>query len=371
MKTIRNIALTLVTAAILYVAIGQAPAGAAEAPSAPAADPSSAETITYSLLLMRDSAVRAELKLLPKQATALDALIAEVEYPMFVAREASAQDREAALASIKETWRPRLESTLTAPQRARLDQLVFQARGSAALVSPEIVAHLSLSDHQIAQITKIRTETAAVDPAKKASAARRANSQSVSGGKRNTDGSGAILAVLNDPQRTMLDDLRGKPFDLSGVKWVATAAPELRSVETWINSEPLELKQLRGKVVIVHFWAFGCINCIHNLPCYQRWYDRFPPDRVTIIGIHTPETESEHSAENLRDKVAEYHIKYPVAFDAKGANWNAWANRMWPSVYLIDKQGRVRSWWTGELNWQGASGEEIMRQKIEALLDEK
>jgi thiol-disulfide isomerase/thioredoxin len=148
-------------------------------------------------------------------------------------------------------------------------------------------------------------------------------------------------------------------------------APELRQVDGWINTEPLTLRELRGKVVVVHFWAFGCINCIRNLPHYQAWYERFPPKQVTIVGIHTPETESERSLDNLRRKVEEYKIAYPVAFDAKSENWKAWANNMWPSVYLIDKQGHVRQWWYGELNWQGAKGEESMRSKIQELIDEK
>jgi hypothetical protein len=92
---------------------------------------------------------------------------------------------------------------------------------------------------------------------------------------------------------------------------------------------------------------------------------------VTIIGIHTPETESERSLDNLRRNVTERGIKYPVAFDAASKNWQAWANNMWPSVYLIDKRGQVRAWWYGELNWQGGHGEEQMRKKIEELVAEK
>jgi peroxiredoxin len=371
MSTVRKVAVAVASAAILHVGIGTMPARAVEPPSAATAKGKTLEDLTYALLLLRDPEVRGELKIDKQGTSTLDTLIAEVEYPLFLSREASAEDRASAFGSIDEKWRRVLETLLTAPQRARLDQLVFQARGSAALISPDIIARLGLSNHQVAQITKLRAESSATAPNKKPKLVRRDRPPAASGGQQGSVGSEATLAVLSDRQRVTLAELSGKPFDLSGVKWVATAAPELRDVETWFNSDPLELKQLRGKVVIVHFWAFGCINCIHNLPCYQRWYETFPADRVTIIGIHTPETESERSAENLRQKVVEYRIKYPVAFDAKGANWNAWANRLWPSVYLIDKQGRVRSWWTGELNWQGAPGEEIMRQKIESLLDEK
>ena len=92
---------------------------------------------------------------------------------------------------------------------------------------------------------------------------------------------------------------------------------------------------------------------------------------MAIIGIHTPETARERSVENLRAKTRELGIEYPVAFDQQAANWRAWGNSMWPSVYLVDRQSRVRAWWYGELNWQGARGEETVRKKIAELLAER
>ena len=117
--------------------------------------------------------------------------------------------------------------------------------------------------------------------------------------------------------------------------------------------------------------AFGCINCVRNLPHYQSWYDKFSKTDLTILGIHTPETESERSLDNLKANVKERGIQYPVVFDAPSETWKAWGNNMWPSVYLIDKRGQVRYWWYGELNWEGAKGEEFMRQKIAELIAEK
>jgi thiol-disulfide isomerase/thioredoxin len=145
----------------------------------------------------------------------------------------------------------------------------------------------------------------------------------------------------------------------------------MRDVEAWINSSPLLLQSQRGKVVVVHFWAFGCINCIRNLPHYQAWYEKFSTKDLTIIGIHTPETAAERDLEKLRANILERGIKYPVAFDLQGENWKTWANNLWPSVYLIDRQGQVRSWWYGELNWQGATGESQMRERIAALIGER
>jgi len=181
----------------------------------------------------------------------------------------------------------------------------------------------------------------------------------------------SVYKLLSEKQQADLSELIGKPFDGSRLKMIYCAAPELRAVDTWINSEPLTLAQLRGKVVVLHFWAFGCINCVHNLPHYKLWHERFRASDVTIIGVQTPETAAERSADNLRQKVKEYGIAYPVVFDAAAENWKAWGNNMWPTVYLIDKQGNVRARWSGELAWQGAHGEELMRAKIEELLAEK
>ena len=86
--------------------------------------------------------------------------------------------------------------------------------------------------------------------------------------------------------------------------------------------------------------------------------------------MHTPETKVERDLERVRQKVKQNGMAYPVAVDNARASWNAWSNRVWPSVYLIDKKGRVRYWWYGELNWEGAEGEKIMRQRIEELLAE-
>jgi peroxiredoxin len=138
----------------------------------------------------------------------------------------------------------------------------------------------------------------------------------------------------------------------------------------WINSKPLKLSELHGQVVVLHFWTFGCINCQHNYPSLKDWQNRFANKGLTIIGVHTPETARERKIENVRRSAAEHGLKYPIVFDQDGAIWKAWDNRWWPTTYLIDKQGFVRYRWDGELNWKGAKGAAVMRQKIEQLLAE-
>ena len=153
-------------------------------------------------------------------------------------------------------------------------------------------------------------------------------------------------------------------------KSIEQKAPELARITQWINSKPLALKDLRGKVVVLHFWTFGCINCQHNLSYYNRWQTDFAKDDMQIIGVHTPETAGEADEKHVRTRVGELGIKYPVAVDNESATWKAYKNRYWPSIYLIDKQGHIRYRWDGELEYQDSGGDKSMRARIKALLAE-
>jgi thiol-disulfide isomerase/thioredoxin len=148
------------------------------------------------------------------------------------------------------------------------------------------------------------------------------------------------------------------------------AAPEFASGTKWLQSKPLKLASLRGKVVVVHFWTFGCINCIHNYPAYKAWQEKYAGKGVTIIGIHTPEFEHEADAKQVLAKAKKHGLKFPIAVDNDGKNWKKWKNRYWPSIYLIDKKGRVRYRWEGELDSTKSKGDHLMRQRIEKLLAE-
>jgi peroxiredoxin len=147
-------------------------------------------------------------------------------------------------------------------------------------------------------------------------------------------------------------------------------APELTG-DSWLNlpkGSTLSLASRKGKVTIVHFWTFGCINCKRNLAAYDRWWKRFAGNGVVVIGIHTPESEAERDPANVAKKVKELGIAYPVLLDPDRQNWNRWQQRIWPAIYLIDKQGRVRYLWEGELEYQKAGGVAKMTQLIMDLL---
>jgi thiol-disulfide isomerase/thioredoxin len=107
----------------------------------------------------------------------------------------------------------------------------------------------------------------------------------------------------------------------------APMAPQLAGISQWLNSNPLTIESQRGKVVVLHFWTFGCINCQHNLPYYSRWRHDFAEKDVQIIGVHTPETTDEADPQHVASHVRQLGITYPVAVDGDHATWEAYNNR--------------------------------------------
>lgn len=120
------------------------------------------------------------------------------------------------------------------------------------------------------------------------------------------------------------------------------AAPEIRSIAAWINTPPLTLEGLRGKVVLVDFWAYSCVNCIRTVPYLQDWNAKYASRGLVIIGLHAPEFDFERSEANVRAAVVKQGITWPVGLDNDFATWNAYRNRYWPRKYLIDRDGAIR-----------------------------
>ncbi len=151
----------------------------------------------------------------------------------------------------------------------------------------------------------------------------------------------------------------------------APRAPEFVATqpELWLNSPPLTLEALEGKVVLLEFWTFGCHNCIRSIPWVKAMQERYKDDGLRVIGVHTPEFSYERSANAVREKMRELAIRHPVMLDNDYAYWNAMGNRYWPAFYLIDRRGRVRQAWAGEIRNGSARGREIQRQ-LEAILAE-
>jgi thiol-disulfide isomerase/thioredoxin len=125
-------------------------------------------------------------------------------------------------------------------------------------------------------------------------------------------------------------------------------APELSGISRWFNSAPLTMKGLRGKVVLVDFWTYSCINCIRTLPHLRAWDASYRKDGLTILGVHSPEFEFEKDPGNVGRAVKDFDIAYPVALDPNMRTWARFYNHYWPAHYLIDKTGTIRSVHYGE-----------------------
>jgi cytochrome c biogenesis protein CcdA/thiol-disulfide isomerase/thioredoxin len=126
------------------------------------------------------------------------------------------------------------------------------------------------------------------------------------------------------------------------------AAPALHPDGAWINSKPLTIEQLRGKVVLVDFWTYSCINCLRTLPHLEAWDATYRKRGLVILGVHTPEFAFEHVTSNVRAAVKRLGIRYPVVQDNRFKTWDNYANQYWPAEYLIDRAGRVRHTHFGE-----------------------
>ena len=140
-------------------------------------------------------------------------------------------------------------------------------------------------------------------------------------------------------------------------------APEIGRL--WLNSTPLSFRQLRGRVVLVDFWDYTCLNCIRTLPYVQAWHERYQAQGLTVIGVHTPEFTFAQYERNVERGILEFGLTYPIVVDSNRELWKAFANRYWPTKYLLDKDGYLRWGHFGE------GGYRECEETIQELLRER
>jgi cytochrome c biogenesis protein CcdA/thiol-disulfide isomerase/thioredoxin len=139
-------------------------------------------------------------------------------------------------------------------------------------------------------------------------------------------------------------------------------APEFQEIDRWFNSKPLTLASLRGKVVLIDFWTYSCINCLRTLPYVKRWAATYRRAGLVVVGVHTPEFAFEHVPANVERAVRSLGVDYPVALDNGYETWSAWGNQYWPAKYLVDRQGHVRYAHFGEGEYQRS--EDVIRRLL-------
>ncbi len=140
-------------------------------------------------------------------------------------------------------------------------------------------------------------------------------------------------------------------------------APELTGINHWLNSKPLTIESLRGKVVLVDFWTYSCINCLRTLPHITEWHEKYKDKGLVIIGVHTPEFAFEKNTTNVEKALQQFNITYPVAQDNDYATWNAYNNHYWPAKYIIDQSGTIVYTHFGEGNYEET--ETVIRQLLD------
>ena len=141
------------------------------------------------------------------------------------------------------------------------------------------------------------------------------------------------------------------------------AAPELEGIHAWLNSEPLLMRDLRGKVVLIDFWTYGCANCLRTIPDVIRLHEAYARAGLVVIGVHTPEFPFERDTQNLRDAVARLGIRFPVAQDNDYSTWRAYDNQAWPAQYVVDQNGTI------VLTRFGEGHEHEIEDEVRRLLD--
>jgi len=167
----------------------------------------------------------------------------------------------------------------------------------------------------------------------------------------------SLLGVEGMDQTTKIETRNGQL-----VLPVIGDLPPLDGIGPWINSAPLTREQLKGKVVVIDFWTYSCINCLRSIPHVRAWYDRYKDDGLVVIGVHAPEFAFEREFANVQKAVADLGIRYPVALDNDWKLWRALKNNYWPAHYFIDAQGRIRYYHHGEGSYE--ESERVIRQLL-------
>ena len=144
---------------------------------------------------------------------------------------------------------------------------------------------------------------------------------------------------------------------------VQGTAPNFVGINNWFNSAPLNIADLRGKVVLVDFWTYGCVNCVNTLPHVTELYAKYKDRGLVVVGVHTPEFPFERSASNVQTALKRHGITYPVAQDNDSKTWEAYHNQYWPSQYIVDQSGKI------VYQHDGEGGYEEMDKTIARLLN--
>ncbi len=331
------------------------------------------ELVPQNLLrLVHAPEVQRELGFSPEQIDSLEKFFEQVDGTWFRSRVLAVDKQMSIMAELETKLRSWLSKQASSEQRERLQQLEYRSLGIRMLLRNDAAEQIGLDATQRGGFNKLAQATQDALAAAQAASQRgeipeKLQTAAVDAAQAEQ---AALKTKLRPEQLQTITKLLGAEFDTSALERIYPMAPELMPVEHWLNSPPLRLKELRGKVVLIHFYAFQCHNCHANFEHYNKWQKEFGGDEVVVIGIQTPETSTERNPQSVTAAAKERGFEFPVVIDLESANWQAWSNTMWPTIYVIDKQGYIRYWWQGELNWEGATHDKTVHDMLVKLVHE-
>ena len=325
----------------------------------------------HRLGLVHAPEVHQELQLTSTQIERLESLFQKIDGRWLRARNLPPDQNAAVILELENAVANWFRENTDTGQQKRLRQLEYRTQGTRMLLRDDVKRALNLSERQVKSILALAVATSESQ----------ANLQQAEKQNEVTDEmrdeltraqqaeQQVFVEVLTPEQIAKLGELLGDAFDTRGLKRIFPMAPELLLVKNWVNSKPLRLQELRGKVVLLHFYAFQCHNCKANFDVYRRWHAKYGDD-VMVIGIQTPETALERDPLAVTKAAKDEDLDFPILIDLESANWKNWSNTMWPTVYVIDQKGYLRQWWQGELRWEGATGDKTIEKLVDGLLAE-
>jgi peroxiredoxin len=322
------------------------------------------------LPIMHTAEAQSDLRLEPADRDRLRSVFEEIDGAWWSSRNLPELERRQIVAELETKFLDAWSKQVPSAALQRAQQLELQAQSIRAMLRPDVGNALGLSGRQKQELTKMAeaTDEIAREVQRLIQEAKPSTSEQQKLQELQASETRKGFALLDDQQKELLRKIIGPPLDLSGASRVYPLAPEFSQDAAWIGNSPGQLSSLRGKVLILHFYAFQCINCRRNFARYNEWVDRFQGQDVVVLGIQTPELPAEQDPEKVREAAEQDQLKFPVLLDLDSQHWKAWGNTMWPTVYVIDQEGYIRLWWQGELNWQGATGDQVVAEAVSKLL---
>jgi len=331
--------------------------------------PAQLTTVPQNLLkLVHAPEVQKELML---EGDSLDSFLSElakIDGPWWRVRIRPQDEQRKVIAKQEQALIDLLEKHVSPKKMERLKQIELQSQGTRIFARPDVKKTLSLTKSQSSQVEELYVTTD--NAAKKLAASKAQDKKLIAELKAATEAEAkGIAEMLTGPQKTAFGKMMGATFDTMNLTRIYPLAPELVDSGYWSGSQT-KLADHRGKVVLLHFYAFQCHNCVANFKHYNRWHDQLTKRGVSVIGIQTPETAAERDVGQVLNAAKDKGFAFPVLVDVKNSNWDTWSNTMWPTVYVIDKKGYIRFWYQGELNWEGATVDKTIEKLVDDLLDE-